>query len=443
MAALEATPVKTAEFARLMSPLGPFEARPRLAVAVSGGPDSLALTLLLHRWVKARGGRVTALTVDHGLRRESAAEARAVGALLNRLGIPRRILVWHGDKPQRGLQEAARAARYRLLAEWCGEAGIVDLALGHQREDQSETLLLRLAGGSGPDGLAAMPALTRRGNIRLLRPLLTVPRTRLLATLAARRIRWIEDPSNRDPRFARVRLRQALPGLRASGGTAADLAESVRRFGRSRAAGEADLARLLAEAVELRPGGFALVEREALLAAPSEIAERALGRLCMTVGGREHPPRSERVRLLLDRLRTAPRAATTLGGCRFLPWHGRLLVTREARALPSLTLLAEQRLVWDGRFEAGLERRPADARGTVSLGALGSADLAALKRAVDGSLWDSIPAAARAVLPALRDRRGLLAVPALSFFRSRAVETALSCRFWPPQGLSPDSFTVA
>ncbi len=140
-----------------MATLGPFEATPALAVAVSGGPDSLALAMLAKAWSDARGGSLVALTVDHGLRPESTGEARQVGRWLKKRGIPQRILRWDGPKPGSALQAEARSARYALLTGWCRARGILHLLLGHQREDQAETVLMRLERGSGPDGLAAMP----------------------------------------------------------------------------------------------------------------------------------------------------------------------------------------------------------------------------------------------------------------------------------------------
>ena len=139
-----------------MAPLGPFEPSPRIAVAVSGGPDSLALCLLADRWARARRGTAFGLTVDHRLRPESGAEAAQVRRWLTARGIAHRTLRWPGARPVTGLQEQARAARLALLTGWCRRAGVLHLLLGHQREDQAETALQRLVRGSGIDGLAAM-----------------------------------------------------------------------------------------------------------------------------------------------------------------------------------------------------------------------------------------------------------------------------------------------
>jgi len=196
-------------FALLMAPFAPFENHPVLAVAVSGGRDSLALALLAHEWAEARDGKVVALIVDHGLRAEAAREAEATRELLTHRGIEAVILRWSGGKPVHGVQEAARVARYDLLFEACRQRGILHLLVAHHADDQAETVAMRAARGSGADGLAGMAALVEQRHARLLRPLLPVPRARLTATLEALGVAWIDDPSNIDPRFERVRLRTA------------------------------------------------------------------------------------------------------------------------------------------------------------------------------------------------------------------------------------------
>ncbi|WP_244434174.1 tRNA lysidine(34) synthetase TilS, partial [Azospirillum sp. B506] len=205
----DSAPVTPEEFARTLAAIGGFEPAPAVAVGVSGGGDSVALVLLLRHWVAERGGTLLALTVDHGLRPESGDEAAAVGQAMARLGVPHRVLRWEGTKPSAGVQAAARTARHRLLGAACAGAGILHLALAHHRDDQAETVLLRLARGSGIDGLAGMAPVRADGAVRVIRPLLGFSHDRLLATCRAEGVDWIEDPSNHNPRFARARLRAA------------------------------------------------------------------------------------------------------------------------------------------------------------------------------------------------------------------------------------------
>jgi len=178
-----------------------------LGVAISGGGDSTALLLLLHAARRA----VLAVTVDHGLRPESAAEAAAVGALCAARGIPHDTLVWAEGPESGNLQARARQARRRLIADWARGRGIGDVALGHTLDDQAETVLLRLARGSGVDGLAAMAAVAEGDGVRWHRPLLGIGRGALRDWLRGEGVAWIDDPSNEDPRFDRVRVRAASP----------------------------------------------------------------------------------------------------------------------------------------------------------------------------------------------------------------------------------------
>src|SRR5690242_7237746 len=306
-------PIGPAEFADLIEPIGLFERHPALAVAVSGGADSLCLALLAHDWAQGRGGAVTGLIVDHGLRPESAREAATVKDWLRARGIVAVVLRWDGTKPASGIQEAARDARYRLLAEWCRAAGVLHLLLAHHRDDQIETVSLRAARGSGPDGLAAMSAIVEHPDHRVLRPLLATPSRRLRATLRALGQDWIEDPSNRNPAFARVRVRAALAGRRQAFSPAA---------GRDRIAAEAAVARLLAQSVAIHPEGWAAVAPDTWAAAPRDLARRALVRVLQAVGGGAYPPRSDRLAPVLDALLEGRLGrGRTLAGCRLAP-HG-------------------------------------------------------------------------------------------------------------------------
>ena len=438
-------PIDAAEFAALMAPLGPFEANPRIAAAVSGGADSLALAVLLQDWARPLGGHVTALTVDHGLRPEAAAEARFVARTLEPLGLAHQTLRWRGAKPSANISAAARRARYDLLSRHCARRGLLHLALGHHLDDQAETFLLRLGRGSGLDGLAAMAPIVELPRLRLLRPLLGLPKVRLEATLRARGLDWIEDPTNRDPAQARARLRQLLPGLATEGLTAARLAATARHLGRARAALEGELARILVRAVTLDPAGFAQVDPAPLMAAPGELGLRALARVLITVGGAEYGPRLESLERLYGRISSGLTAGATLGGCRVLPRRDCLLVVREARNLPVVRLDAGQRLLWDGRFDVALSwARGRRKTGEFGLGALAAAGWAEVRAAVPAAAAARIPAPARAALPALSDRRGVLAVPQLGYRRPDSLVTVVKCcQFRPKNALISSTFTVA
>jgi tRNA(Ile)-lysidine synthase len=264
-----------------------------MILAVSGGPDSTALLWLAARWRRARksGPKLVAITVDHGLRRESAAEARMVGRLAKNLGVAHRTLRWNGRKPKTGVQEAARAARYRLLADAAKSLRADCIVTAHTLDDQAETVLFRLARGSGLAGLGAMahaaavPGAGER-TVALLRPLLDVPKARLIATLHAAKIGFADDPSNRDPRFTRPRLRSLMPQIAAEGLDAHRLGVLARRLRRADAAIEVAVDAALA-AVSLAPWparGPVAFDAARFRGLPAEIALRLLGRAVAVVG---------------------------------------------------------------------------------------------------------------------------------------------------------------
>jgi tRNA(Ile)-lysidine synthase len=436
-------PLDAATFDDLMRPLGPFEPEPELALAVSGGRDSMALALLADDWARRRGGRAVALTVVHGLRPGAAGEARQVRDWLDARGIAQHTLEWRGPKPTSAVQAAARRARYRLLQAWCRRHGVLHLVLAHQREDQAETVLLRLGHGSGLDGLAAMPALRGQAGVRLLRPLLAVPRARLAATLLDRGQAWIDDPSNRDTAFERTRLGAALDRLDDVGIEPRRLVEAAIRVGRGRAALERETARLAAASVRPWPAGFCRLDPVPLRAAPADTSRALLRRLLMTVGGAEYPPAGASLERLSSVLRQDRLGrGRTLGGCRVAPWRGSLVVARESRNLPAgVAVRGAGRLHWD-RFACALRGPAAAEAGPFTIAALGADGWRSLQ-AADVARPAGLPAFVAPTLPALWDRHGLLAAPHLSYRRDDAVKLEFSVIFQPLHSLAAVPFTVA
>jgi tRNA(Ile)-lysidine synthase len=217
-----------------------WKAAPAIVLAVSGGPDSIALMWLAARWRRtlARGPRLVAVTVDHGLRAEAKAEARDVKRLARALDLPHRTMRWTGAKPKTGLPAAARAARYRLLAQAARASGATHILTAHTRDDQAETLLMRLLRGSGIAGLAAMARQSERDGVLLARPFLHVSKSQLIATLKKAKLGFADDPTNRDPSFTRPRLRTLMPVLAAEGGDTRNLARLASRLARANQAVE-------------------------------------------------------------------------------------------------------------------------------------------------------------------------------------------------------------
>ena len=260
----------------------------RVILAVSGGPDSTALLLLAGRWraTERKGPDLVVATIDHGLRPEAKAEAAMVAKLAAAHGMPHHILAWTEKKPSTGLQEAARAARYRLLLGLARKEGADAIATAHTQDDQAETMLMRIARGSGLSGLAGIKRKSARDGVTLLRPLLDVAKSRLTATLQAAGATFAEDPSNEDPRFTRVRLRRLGAELAAEGLDGARLAGLAHRLARADAALEAVVDEWLA-GLSRRPwpeAGPVELDAAALFKLPDEISIRVLARAIERAG---------------------------------------------------------------------------------------------------------------------------------------------------------------
>lgn len=372
------------DFERLL--IGP------LALAVSGGPDSMALMHLVATWaaehgVAARQGMgqvpLIVLTVDHKLRPESAAEAAWVKDEAARRGLPHETLVWDGPKPSTAVQATARDARYRLIDDFLDrelQEGRVPakrrIAVAHHEDDQAETVLMRLARGSGLDGLSGMreeehvtpPSAAGRANASytIVRPLLRTPKARLIATLQDGGVSWKEDASNQAPRFERVRVRQALETLRDLGIAPAQIGRSAARLSRARRAVLAGVDAAASRAVKLHRGLFAEIDAACLAELPDEYAVRILAGLLRAFGGEAPPARLSQIENLASRLMT-PNNAETLGGCRIERDGAAVRIWREwgRDGLPTLELQPGAEKVWDGRFRVALdagEAAPVDVR---------------------------------------------------------------------------------
>ncbi len=376
----------------LAEPIGPTEAaslfagldRP-LAIAVSGGVDSMALMHLVAAWRRQGGGADSSaplvLTIDHGLRPASAEEALFVGAAARQLGLDHDSLVWTGTKPTSGIQDAARRARYDLLLNRLAiDEHPRDLLLAHTQEDQAETLIMRLARGSGLDGLSAMRPLesrvlvklgcpVREAIVRLRRPLLDIPKARLIATLRAFGGDWREDPTNADVRYERVRLRRSQMGLAELGLTPDSIARSARRLAAERTALNARTAEIAAEQVRDHAGAYGeLTLPPGNHCQPADLA-RILARLIGVFGGAAPAAQLSQIEALVDRVQSPSLSAEgrlTLGGCIVDIAGGQnqrrsITAFREVGRgdLPTLILQPGEGVFWDRRFYISLSAQAA------------------------------------------------------------------------------------
>ena len=383
-----------------------------LAIAVSGGADSLCLAAILND-IRP----IVALIVDHRLRPTSAIEARTTADRLASLGIENEILVWQHDKtPTTNIQAAAREARYALMGQWCKDRQIEFLCTAHHMDDQAETMLLRMARGSGVYGLAGMAGKRDLGQgTVLVRPLLGFPKNRLVATLKEKSLDWIEDPSNQNEVFDRVKIRNLLADPPLEGFRAERLAATAQRMRRSREALEFYQRLWLADAVDFFEAGYALLDTNKFGEVPEDIYLRAMNSLIQFSGGGGYAPRFEKLLRLVGALIANDFSGHTLSGVQFAPFsEGKILITREVSAMETAKKIHGDTL-WDGRFAVcetgnGPEH-------SLLIGPLGDAG----RRFVMENLTDfndeafTIPKQVLATIPAVFEDERLIAVPHLGY----------------------------
>lgn len=385
-------------------------------LAVSGGADSMILLLLAKAWRNA--GHSTPFivaTVDHGLRPESADEALWVGEQARAAGFAHRVLRWDGAKPRAGIQEAAREARYDLLASAAVSEGLplpIAIVMGHHLDDQAETFLMRLQRGSGLDGLSAMPEVREMpgfDGVVLIRPLLSIPKARLVATLQSCGLGWVEDPSNQNPMFERVRLRKALVELEHLGITAAEIGLAARRLARARNALDGAAGDLIRCHAEPHAGACAVISAKAFDEAGEELQLRLVQRFIGMFGAPGERPRMAALEELAVGMASGS-GAWTLAGCRLRRGSDSIQAMREhgRRGLPSIELAAGESRLWDGRFRVSASSalpRPLQVR------ALTPGELASLRRAQTGTPIEvpaGLPRAALLTLPSFWEGDRLL-----------------------------------
>lgn len=377
----------------------------RVAVAVSGGADSMALFRLLLGYSEKSGIKLSVFTVDHGLRPESAAEARFVFDEAKRMGVPCRILKWAGEKPLSGIEKTAREARYGLLFSACREEGIKSLFLGHHRQDQAETFLLRRAAHSGALGLAGMSAVRSFAFGRMYRPLLGISPSELRAYDRSLGQTWVEDPTNASDCFERGRIRQT-----ASSDVLEDAFFQSLKYGAQRMETERQRTEFLNANAQVFDKGYVLMSRAGFLDAKRETAVGSMGEVLRAVANKAYVPKEDSLERLYENIRRSDFKGCSLGGCRIAPSaKGRLLIWREYADLPPPLRTGSERLFYWDRFAFELSQR------TEGL----------VVKALEGRLKELWRAPKRCffVLPALFDREGLFLVPHLGYKK-----TNVSCR---------------
>ena len=399
----------------------------KVAVAVSGGSDSMALARLLGAWAGDNATTLHVLTVDHCLREAGAEEAKQVAAWCAEAGLLHTTLRWDEGAALRGqprsFQSEAREARYKLLTTWCAANACTHLFVGHHADDQIETFLLRLSRGSGVDGLAAMASAVARDGIVIARPLLGFSKAELTDYCREIGQGWVEDPSNENTASARVRFRQARGILAREGLTDDRLLATIGHLQRARAALDHAVWALLSSACVWDELGVATLHIRSLASAPDEIGLRALSRILMGASGQVYGPRFEGLERVFHTLKSGPWHDATLHGA-VLERDGDVLrVFRESAAIASAMECDGASFVCDGRFRITLSCVENQDLPTVS--ALTPALWREIAEGAKGSLAAAAPARVRATLPAIVDREGLLAVPHAAYLRPNGTTLSL------------------
>ena len=317
----------------------------KLGVAVSGGSDSLALLHLLQDWSCESGAEVFAVTVDHGLRAEAAEEAAYVGEICKGLGVSHDTLQWQGWDGQGNLSDQARRARYTLIGEWAEARALPCVALGHTADDQAETFLMRLARQAGVDGLSAMSERRRVGRVEFCRPALKITRQALRDDLLRRGVAWVDDPTNDNPDYDRVRIRQMMPALEQLGLTVTGLSNVAGHMSELRTTLYWYVFLAARELLSTQVGDI-LIERKGFRTLPTDIARRLMQQALQWINGAEYSPRGQAMDLLLESIRGG--IGMTLQGCLVTVSNTHVRITREAQAVMGEVSQVGER--WDDRW---------------------------------------------------------------------------------------------
>jgi tRNA(Ile)-lysidine synthase len=398
-----------------------------VAIAVSGGSDSMALVLLANRFAAEKLLKIIALTVDHGLRPEAFDEALAVQKWLSSRGIEHHILKWEGDKKSSNIQAEARAARYRLMQDFCRKKNINTLLVAHNKEDQAETVLLRLMRGSGVDGLSGMDEVAEDGGFRILRPLLGVEKKYLRQFLQEQGQEWVEDPSNQNDKYARVNVRRFIENADEPELLVNRLVDTAENMRRSRDFIEKTVMQMMADVADIRPEGYCVIDIPKFLRLHEEAAYRILADVVKKIGGEYYRPRFEKLQNLYDNFKQKEFDDCTLGGCSIYASQkkdesGFVFVTREmADIADDVPVQNSEKFIWDNRFECRAFAKVANLR----LGALKRGGFAG----IEDKITSYLPKRVIYSLPAFMTLEKVVAVPHIGYLNEDFNEAEFFTKF--------------
>jgi tRNA(Ile)-lysidine synthase len=405
------------------------ESATKLAIAVSGGSDSMALCFMLHQCLKKERVELTALIIDHKLRKDSSQEAEKTSITLKKHNIKHHIIPWLGPKPLSNLQEKARIARYTLLTNYCLEHNIPYLATAHQEDDQAENFIMRLNHGSGIYGLAGIPQTNIFNQVMIMRPLLNFSKKELQDFLKEQNIDWIEDPSNQNEKFTRVKARKILvkrPKLTQV------LINLTKIMARAKESIEYIVNQSMANLVTFFLQGYASFNLCQFNALPQEIKFRLLLKVLQKINTKEKPPRAERVEKLLNKLNSYKSfSASTLYGCLISRKKDVLIITPEVNNINqsfSIPEGEEGRISWEKKFYLSISKELSTKYGELIIDRVNEHDWPDLKKNLNKEQLIT-PKAAILTLPAIRNLEKLIAIPHINYYADKYIHNLVKINY--------------
>jgi len=411
-----------------------------IAVAISGGSDSMALALLLGEYAKESGAQITAITVDHKLRVEAALEAKQVGLWLKKYGIKHHILCWEGEKKSSNIQAEARKARYRLMSDFCAVHNIKLLAVAHTCEDQAETVLMRLMRGSGVDGLSGISDSSDVFGIKLIRPLLGTKRAELREYLHNKSQKWIDDPSNENIKYKRVEVRKFIKASEEPELLTKRLVDTSAHMARAKDYIEQQIRKNLIGIFAFNEAGFYTIDRNCFRNLHPEERLRSLAAALQHAGGQDYRPRFENLNQLHDNIISGNiGSGCTLWGCEISQSKKKheeniLYIYRETSLIAeNIAVQPNSQIVWDDRFICQIG---AGGFGNLFIGAL---RIEGYKSILEGNKdFKNVTNPTKKIIytiPALQTLEKVLAVPHIGYYADERLKQAFSCKVKEPPNL--------
>ncbi len=394
-----------------------------LAIGVSGGSDSMALVILAYEWAKNNNIKIVAITIDHGLRKESVTEALKVGKWLKKYNIQHVIIKWEGLKPPSNIQANARIARYRLMQKYCQEHNIKSLAIAHTIDDVAENFLIRLIRGSGLDGLTGINSENNLFGIRLIRPCLTFYRAELREYLKEIRQEWVEDSSNQNDKFARVKVRKLIGSFAEPEILTQRLANTAIHMSRAKNYIEIKLAESLRGIFVFHKEGFYTIDSKKFALLHEEEQLRSLATCLQYLGGRDYKPRFVNLLDLKNKIVEGRlTSGCTLWGCEISQSKKQreeniLYLYRELKACGEDIKVRENQVIeWDGRFLCNIGDIKMD---NLSIGALRKEGANTIK--INNKLTKKIIY----TFPALKRLEKIIAVPHIGYYSNTEIKNSI------------------